>query len=104
MQSRFHGSLNPFVCPYYGDTFPRKFQLVNNGRIHGKVPHSYTLRYKEFLHKQEFMSDSELKQHVRNTHGGVNPNSSNTTINSNQQHHSQQNSNRQSRHIHKQLL
>ncbi|CAD7001970.1 unnamed protein product [Ceratitis capitata] len=36
------------------------------------------------------MSDSELKQHVRNTHGGLNPNSSNTMINSNQQHHSQQ--------------
>ncbi|CAD7001943.1 unnamed protein product [Ceratitis capitata] len=36
------------------------------------------------------MSDSELKQHVRNTHGGLNPNSSNTMINTNQQHHSQQ--------------
>ncbi|CAD7001947.1 unnamed protein product [Ceratitis capitata] len=106
MHSRFHGSLNPYVCPDYGDTFLRKFQLVNNGRIHGKVSHSYTLRRKEFLHKrtpvsdkriytgdqllEEFISKAELKQHERNTHGGVNPNSSNTTINSNQQNHSQQ--------------
>ncbi|CAD7001946.1 unnamed protein product [Ceratitis capitata] len=93
MHSRFHGSLNPYVCPDYGDTFPRKFQLVNNGRIHGKVSHSYTLRpivYPCISFREEFISKAELKQHERNTHGGVNPNSSNTTINSNQQNHSQQ--------------
>ncbi|CAD7000818.1 unnamed protein product, partial [Ceratitis capitata] len=85
MHSRFRGSLNPFVCPDYGDTFPHKFQLVNHGRIHGKVPHSYILRGKEFLHmrtlgshlrihigdqrypciscREEFIWKAELKQH-----------------------------------------
>ncbi|XP_055314652.1 zinc finger protein 3 homolog isoform X36 [Sitodiplosis mosellana] len=102
MHSRFHGSLNPFVCSDCGATFPRKFQLVNHGRIHGRVPHSCTVCGKEFLQKRTlvahmrlhtgdqpypctacgegFRTKAELNQHNRATHGGINPNSANTTI------------------------
>uniref|UniRef100_A0A182QFN0 C2H2-type domain-containing protein n=1 Tax=Anopheles farauti TaxID=69004 RepID=A0A182QFN0_9DIPT len=102
MHSRFHGSVNPFHCRDCGATFPRKFQLVNHGKIHGRVPHSCTLCGKEFLQKRTlaahmrihtgdqpfpciacgegFRTKSELNAHNRQTHSGVNPNSSNTTI------------------------
>ncbi|XP_037948586.1 zinc finger protein 135 isoform X2 [Teleopsis dalmanni] len=102
MHSRFHGSINPFVCPDCGVTFPRKFQLVNHGRVHGKVPHSCTVCGKEFLQKRTlvshmrihtgdhpypciscgegFLTKAELNQHFRNSHGGVNPNSSSSNV------------------------
>lgn len=60
MHSRFHGSLNPFVCSDCGATFPRKFQLVNHGRIHGRVPHSCTVCGKEFLQKRTLVAHMRL--------------------------------------------
>jgi KRAB domain-containing zinc finger protein len=90
----FHGSINPFVCPDCGATFPRKFQLVNHGKLHGRVPHSCPVCGKEFLQKRTlaahmrlhsgdqpypcltcgegFRSKSELNAHNRLTHGSQN--------------------------------
>lgn len=56
MHSRFHGSTNPFVCPDCGATFPRKFQLVNHGRLHGRIPHSCSVCGKEFLQKRTMVA------------------------------------------------
>lgn len=56
MHSRFHGSLNPFVCADCGAAFPRKFQLVNHGRMHGRVPHSCPICGKEFLQKRTLVA------------------------------------------------
>lgn len=56
MHSRFHGSLNPFVCPDCGATFTRKFELVNHGRLHGRLPHSCPVCNKEFLQKRTLVA------------------------------------------------
>lgn len=56
MHSRFHGFLNPFVCPDCGATFTRKFELVNHGRLHGRLPHSCPVCNKEFLQKRTLVA------------------------------------------------
>lgn len=102
MHSRFHGSVNPFACNDCGATFARKFQLINHGKLHGRVPHSCTVCGREFLQKRTlathmkthtgeasfpclacgegFASKAELNAHNRLVHGGLNPNAPNTTI------------------------
>jgi len=102
MHSRFHGSINPFACNDCGATFARKFQLINHGKLHGRVPHSCTVCGREFLQKRTlathmkthtgeasfpclacgegFASKAELNAHNRLVHGGLNPNAPNTTI------------------------
>lgn len=68
MHSRFHGSLNSFVCNDCGATFTRKFELVNHGRLHGKQPHNCVICNKEFFQKRTLVA------HMR-CHTGNFPNS-----------------------------
>lgn len=70
MHSRFHGSLDPFVCPDCGATFPRKFQLVNHGKLHGRVPHECTVCGQEFLQKRTLVS--HMRQHTDAPHACLN--------------------------------
>ncbi len=66
MHSRFHGSVNPFVCQDCGASFPRKFQLVNHGKLHGRVPHECTVCGQEFLQKRTLVA--HMKQHTDAPH------------------------------------
>lgn len=66
MHSRFHGSVDPFVCQDCGASFPRKFQLVNHGKLHGRVPHECTVCGQEFLQKRTLVA--HMKQHTDAPH------------------------------------
>lgn len=66
MHSRFHGSVDPFVCQDCGATFPRKFQLVNHGKLHGRVPHECTVCGQEFLQKRTLVA--HMRQHTDAPH------------------------------------
>jgi uncharacterized Zn-finger protein len=66
MHSRFHGSVDPFVCQDCGASFPRKFQLVNHGKLHGRVPHECTICGQEFLQKRTLVA--HMKQHIDAPH------------------------------------
>ena len=58
--SRFHGGQRPYSCQDCGVSFARKFELVNHGRIHGRVPHSCAVCGKEFLQKRTLLAHSRL--------------------------------------------
>jgi len=66
MHSRFHGSVNPFVCNDCGASFARKFQLVNHGKLHGRVPHECTVCGQEFLQKRTLVA--HMRQHTDAPH------------------------------------
>lgn len=66
MHSRFHGSVDPFVCQDCGASFPRKFQLVNHGKLHGRVPHECSVCGQEFLQKRTLVA--HMKQHTDAPH------------------------------------
>lgn len=66
MHSRFHGSVDPFVCQDCGASFPRKFQLVNHGKLHGRVPHECTVCGQEFLQKRTLVA--HMRQHTDAPH------------------------------------
>lgn len=70
MHSRFHGSLDPFVCPDCGASFPRKFQLVNHGKLHGRVPHECSVCGQEFLQKRTLVA--HMRQHTDAPHACLN--------------------------------
>lgn len=66
MHSRFHGSVDPFVCQDCGASFPRKFQLVNHGKLHGRLPHECTVCGQEFLQKRTLIA--HMRQHTDAPH------------------------------------
>jgi KRAB domain-containing zinc finger protein len=70
MHSRFHGSLDPFVCQDCGASFPRKFQLVNHGKLHGRVPHECSVCGQEFLQKRTLVA--HMRQHTDAPHACLN--------------------------------